>query len=142
MMETYEFYNKLTPPCADIRTKVFIEEQGFKEEFDDIDNKAIHILIYCDGVPCATGRLFKGEDDSFSYRIGRVAVLKPYRGRNLGARVISLLEEKCREIGGKEIILSAQCRAKGFYEKNGYSQFGEEFYEEYCPHINMKKLLD
>lgn len=140
-MEKWEFYNGLTSDCAEIRTKVFIEEQGFKEEFDNIDSKAIHIVIFCDGVPCTTGRLFKSDKDDSTYKIGRVAVLKSYRGRNLGAKVISLLEEKCREIGGERIVLSAQCRAKGFYEKQGYSQFGEEFYEEYCPHIDMEKIL-
>lgn len=140
-METSKIYDYLNPDCIEIRTKVFIEEQGFKEEFDETDGKALHTVVYCGGVPCATGRLFKDENRDSGYRIGRIAVLKPYRGRNLGSKVISLLEEKCREIGGKEIILSAQCRAAGFYEKLGYSRFGEEFLEEYCPHIDMKKTL-
>lgn len=137
-----EFYdNVLTEDCMYIRKKVFIEEQGFKEEFDKTDYKAVHVVIFIDGVPCATGRLFRSSDNYSTYRIGRVAVLKPYRGRKLGNKVISLLEEKCRQMGGKEIILSAQCRAKGFYEKLGYSPFGEEFLEEYCPHIDMRKKL-
>ena len=35
--------------------------------------------------------------------------------------------------------VAAQVRARGFYEKAGYTAYGEEFPEEYCPHIWMKK---
>lgn len=143
-----KFYDSLNPQIIDIRTAVFVKEQGFKEEFDDIDEKSVHILLFYDGVPCATGRLFpagklscEGKESDGVYKIGRIAVLKDYRGKNLGATVISQLENKCRETGGKTILLSAQCRAKHFYEKQGYTSCGEEFLEEYCPHINMKKDL-
>ena len=141
-MEKIEFYDTLHKDCIAIRTKVFIEEQGFKGEFDNIDERAVHVVIYSDGVPCAVGRLFRSEQQKGVYKIGRVAVLKPYRGKKLGEKVISSIEEKCREIGCKEIVLSAQCRVKGFYEKLGYVQFGEEFLDEHCPHINMKKYIN
>lgn len=145
-----KFYNSLNQDIVNIRTAVFIEEQGFKDEFDDIDSKALHVVLFSEDIPCATGRLFPANCDECGnfddeskglYKIGRVAVLKAYRGQNLGSAVISVLEEKCREIGGKAIVLSAQCRAKSFYEKLGYSPFGAEFLEEYCPHINMMKNI-
>lgn len=41
-----------------IRQQVFVEEQGFVNEFDDIDAKAYHAVIYTGGYPIATGRLF------------------------------------------------------------------------------------
>lgn len=41
-----------------IRIKVFMEEQGFKNEFDDIDNRAIHIVLYKEGKPVGTCRVF------------------------------------------------------------------------------------
>lgn len=145
-----KFYSSLNQDIVNIRTAVFIEEQGFKDEFDDIDSNALHVVLFSDGTPCATGRLFPANCNACSncddeskglYKIGRVAVLKAYRGQNLGSAVISALEEKCRQIGGKAILLSAQCRARSFYEKLGYSPFGAEFLEEYCPHINMTKNI-
>ena len=39
-----------------IRQQVFVEEQGFVNEFDDIDAKAYHAVIYTGGYPIATGR--------------------------------------------------------------------------------------
>lgn len=44
-------------------------------------------------------------------------------------------------LGGKVVFLAAQKQAVGFYEKQGYSMTGTEFYEESCPHIWMYKRL-
>ena len=38
-------YDKLPKEAKDIRREVFIDEQGFKNECDDIDNKQIQITI-------------------------------------------------------------------------------------------------
>ncbi len=60
--------------------------------------------------PCATGRLF--FDDCM--KIGRIAVMKEYRGQSLGSEVIVILEEKALEFGAHHIELSAQIQAKDF----------------------------
>ena len=50
--------------------------------------------------------------------------------------------EKCvLAKGGKILMLHSQCRAKDFYAKSGYTEFGEIGYDEGCPHIWMKKQL-
>ena len=67
--------------------------------------------------------------------------MKDYRGKGLGSEIVAAAENEIKKIGGKYATLGAQLRAKGFYEKIGYTAYGEEYYEEYCPHINMKKLL-
>ena len=43
--------------------------------------------------------------------------------------------------GVREIELSAQCRAAGFYEKLGFIFTGETHMDEYCPHVTMIKTL-
>lgn len=43
--------------------------------------------------------------------------------------------------GGTKITLSAQKRVKLFYEKNGYTAQGDEYLDEFCPHIHMSKIL-
>ena len=127
------------PQARDIRQKVFVEEQGFVNEFDDIDESAYHVCVF-DGVQAvATGRLF---EDKAGWHIGRVAVLSEYRGQMLGKKVMLSLEQKAREIGIKEISLSAQVRAKGFYEKLGYKSLDDLHYDEYCPHVTMKLRID
>lgn len=129
-----------SPDAAYIRKNVFIDEQGFRNEFDDIDKDAYHAVLFTDdNIPAACGRLF--TSDGMTYIIGRVAVMKAYRKKGLGEKVVTALENKARELGGTETELSAQLRAKGFYEKLGYSSFGEKYLDEYCPHVSMKKVL-
>jgi len=136
---------KLTDDEKFIREKVFIEEQGFSNEFDEIDEQSIHLLLYIDKKPVATGRLYKkmtdGENTEVIYAIGRVAVLPEYRKLHLGSKVLELLEEKAKEIGAGKIELSAQCAVREFYEKNGYVAKGDIYYDEFCPHIRMEKSL-
>ncbi len=125
--------------AADIRRRVFIEEQGFKDEFDDIDKTAYHAVIYIKGRYAATGRLF--EDENGAAHIGRVAVLTDFRNMSLGSLIISILEKKARELNFTDIELSAQIQAMDFYAKLGYSPEGEEYLDEACPHIRMTKKL-
>ena len=48
---THAFYDALPPEAAAIRQAVFVEEQGFQEEFDAIDRHALHLLLFADGRP-------------------------------------------------------------------------------------------
>ena len=46
-----------------IRREVFLQEQGVspEEEFDGLDDRAFHLILYNDGVPAATGRPWPSE---------------------------------------------------------------------------------
>ncbi len=130
------------PDCAkEIREAVFVKEQGFQHEFDSIDDTAVHLVMFDeDGKPAATCRVFWDEEMG-SYAIGRLAVVKKYRGRNIGADMVREAERYVKRKGGKDIILHAQCRAKGFYKKMGFAEFGDIENDEGCPHIWMKKVI-
>lgn len=121
-----------------IRENVFVYEQGFENELDDIDEKAVHCVVYDGGFPVAAGRMY---NDNGQAHIGRIAVVRAYRGKKIGSTVVSALEDYAKAHGYKETALSAQVRAKEFYRKLGYKEFGEEFFDEYCPHIMMKKII-
>ena len=122
-----------------IRSEVFIKEQGFKEEFDTIDKHCHFALISIDQKAVACGRTYLKSDGV--YAIGRVAVLKSYRKQYLGSQIIDALEKRIIELGGKEIVLSAQLQAQSFYEKLGYLAIGEPYLDEHCLHIQMIKKL-
>lgn len=122
-----------------IRELVFVEEQGFQNEFDEIDERANHLVIYDQEKAIGTGRLFVKDESTMI--IGRIAILKQYRGKSLGNLLVTVLENKAKELGYCQIELSAQQRAQGFYEKLGYQAVNEVYYDEYCPHITMIKLL-
>jgi predicted GNAT family N-acyltransferase len=108
-------------------------------EFDDIDKRATHVLIYDGKTPIATGRLY--SEDGENFHIGRVCVSKEYRGKGFGRRVLSALEEDARKAGGRTVSLSAQCAAQGFYEKSGYTATDDLHDDEGVPHVTMIKSL-
>ena len=135
-MIDFKVTNTLSEDEKMIRETVFIEEQKFKIEFDDTDDIAPHIVMYLDNHPVGCCRLYKQENE---YHIGRIAVLKPYRGKGYGEKILLNAERVAKEKGADSISLSAQVRASGFYEKLGYKKHGEIYFDEYCEHIAMKK---
>lgn len=138
-----------------VRKKVFVEEQGFQEalEFDEIDDTARHLTLCTEtGETVATARLFpdsseKKQPDGTQqgrvtvWHIGRICVLNEYRGQHLGAAILAEAEQEVRRLGGKRLVLGAQQRAAGFYEKCGYRVCGAEYMDEFCPHVEMGKDL-
>ena len=68
-------------------------------------------------------------------------MLKSFRGAHLGAALFQFAEGRIRTRGGKIVMLSAQERARAFYEKQGYTAYSDAFCEEKCPHIAMQKHL-
>ena len=134
-------YHTLPEEAAEIRDSVFVQEQGFCSEFDETDREAVHLVLKIDGIPAGTCRLFKGETEG-EYLVGRLAVRKEYRGKGLGADLMAGAEKKIRSIGGNMIVLHAQQQARPFYEKQGYSAYGEGDLDEGCPHIWMRKYLN
>lgn len=137
---TFKVYDKLCEDAKQIRIEVFVEEQGFKIEFDDTDKIAKHIVGYDGAKPVAVCRYFYDTAHK-SYMVGRIAVAKEYRGKHYGDEILSFAELKIKEDGGKNISLSAQTRVSGFYEKQGYEKQGSEYLDEFCPHILMTKTL-
>ena len=52
-------YGRLPEEAVRIRKEVFMQEQGFQEEFDEIDGHAFHLVLFCDGDPAAVLRFWK-----------------------------------------------------------------------------------
>ena len=119
-----------------VRRAVFIEEQNVPEsiELDGRDPDCHHVLA-CDssGVAIGTARL-----DS-SGKIGRMAVLREYRGLGVGREMLAVIMDCGRASGIADFHLSSQVSAVGFYEKMGFRSSGGQFEEAGIQHINMKQ---
>lgn len=127
--------------CFSVRKKVFVYEQRFDEslEFDEIDAIAQHICVYSRvKVAVATARLYLAGGE---YHCGRICILKGYRGRGLGIKLMKSIEEKAIELGADKLYISAQTRVSDFYEKAGFTKEGSVYFDEACPHIKMVKNL-
>lgn len=136
----FKRYRELPQDSVYIRETVFVKEQGFREEFDTVDDEAVHIVAYKNDKPVATCRYFFDEEKQ-KYKLGRMAVLKEERKNGVGRIIMEEAHRQLKEDGVKEIWLSAQERAKGFYEKVGYKCVGDMYLEENYPHYLMYKEL-
>ena len=117
-----------------IRSTVFIKEQHVPEEleWDEFDGVSTHILAYYDNKAVGTARLLKDG------HIGRMAVLKAYRNRNIGENMLKYLINLAQEKSIKNIELSAQEHAVEFYKKYGFSIYGDVYMDAGIPHFDMK----
>lgn len=140
MQLIWSAFGALPEAARQIRATVFIEEQGFIEEFDSIDAQSWHVLLLLDGEPCGTARLF-WENAPDWIRLGRLALLKPARGGGYGRLILEQCCEKARALGAKYMVLDAQKRARGFYEACGFEVRGDMFIEEDYPHYRMEYNL-
>ncbi|MBA3757234.1 MAG: GNAT family N-acetyltransferase [Nitrosomonas sp.] len=121
-----------------IRTAVFIHEQQIPEdlEWDEFDVISMHVLaLSSDEQPIGTARLLPDG------HIGRMAVLKEWRGKGLGSAMLLRILDELRSRRTQKAILNAQTTAIKFYEKFGFQVTGKEFMEAEIPHVKMIFLL-
>ena len=133
-------YRSLPQEAVLVRTKVFVEEQGFQNEFDDVDDSALHFVAFEEGAPIGTCRLFF-SDARGCLVLGRLAVLKAGRGKGTGQALVRACEKIATGQGGHRIDLLAQVRVQGFYETLGFRALDERCDDEGCPHVWMRKEL-
>lgn len=117
-----------------VRQTVFIDEQQVPEalEWDGADLTCTHVLaVSTHGAPIGTGRLLPDG------HIGRMAVLRDWRGRGVGGAMLVYLLECARAEGFRQVRLHAQLHAMPFYAKYGFTAIGRRFVEAGIPHRLM-----
>ena len=123
--------------ASPIRFTVFVEEQRvpLEIELDEHDAVSVHALVFENDRPVATGRLLPDG------HIGRMAVLKDWRGRGIGGLMLGRLIDRARQRGDREVVLSAQIHAAAFYAAHGFVAHGEEYMEAGIRHQEMRLRL-
>ena len=120
-----------------IRRQVFVVGQNVSAEAEEDGNdEATHFLAKVNDLPAGTARWRKTKD---GFKLERFAVLNAYRGSGVGGALVRALVSDLPK--GSRTYLHAQIRAAKFYEKNGFSQFGETFVEENIEHIKMEQYI-
>ena len=140
-MKEIKVFDHLTDDSRNIRTIVFVNEQGFKEEFDTIDNNCTHFIYYLNNKAVGTARIYYSNEHQ-SLSIGRFAILKEYRKQGIGKELLTYIEEYIvKKQGHIKIGLSSQERAVQFYSRCGYNIKGDMYLDENYPHYWMEKNL-
>lgn len=121
-----------------VRETVFILEQKVPEdeEWDDLDARSHHVLARDEaGHPIGTGRLTP------EHKIGRMAVMRPWRGKGVGSALLVALMDKARSLGWTEVKLNAQVSALDFYARHGFEPYGPRFMEAGIEHQAMRRAI-
>ena len=117
-----------------VRTPVFVEEQAVAADFewDALDLNAAHLLMMQNKQAIACLRIID------YHKIGRMAVLKEWRGMGLGAALLQEAIKICKTHGSKSIHLSAQTHAIEFYRKAGFKVTSLEYCDVDIVHVDMQ----
>lgn len=132
-------WGRAEPLIRPIRTTVFIHEQQVPEEleWDGLDSDCAHVLAFNEcGDAIGTARMRSNG------RIGRMAVLKDWRGRGVGRALLQMLLDLAVQQGLPRVTLSAQTHAIGFYERAGFHAVGEPFIDAGIPHRKMERDIE
>lgn len=141
-MELVKVFDELPKEAIQIRTEVFVLEQGFREEFDTVDNNCLHFLYYDDDKAIGVARIYYSKEHR-CYAIGRFAIVKEYRREHRGKLLLEEMEKYLVEKRGHiKVGLSSQERALPFYKACGYKIVGEMYLDENYPHYWMEKELN
>lgn len=122
-----------------VREAVFVQEQGVPPELerDALDAHCRHVLALDGaGAPIGAARL-TGDG-----RIGRMAVLRPWRAHGVGSALLHALLRIAREQGMARVTLHAQEGAIAFYLRHGFAPVGERFVEAGIVHLAMQRRID
>ncbi len=119
-----------------IRIRVFVKEQGVPRdiELDDDDPRAIHFLAMAGDRAVGTARVVLHHGAA---KIGRMAVLKSYRRRGVGAKLLSRALTVARRLKARRIYLHAQVAVSAFYQRMNFRAVGAIFDEAGIPHRKM-----
>ena len=123
--------------ASDIRRRVFIEEQQVsqEEEWDGRDDLCLHFLAQRGDTALGTARLLPDG------HIGRVAVLQEARGMGVGVALMQAAIAAVQHQGHPAVELTAQTHALAFYERLGFTAFGDIFLDAGIPHRSMRLEL-
>lgn len=124
-----------------IRNQVFYVEQHCDDlDLDDRDQQSLHLSLYDNETLCGYARLLPPGLAYTEMSVGRVAVLKAYRGKQIGRRLMDEAIDNCYTYFGKSPIkISAQLYLQRFYESLGFEKISDVYLEAGIEHIKMIK---
>ncbi|AGR41873.1 GNAT family N-acetyltransferase [Spiroplasma diminutum] len=133
----FSMNNVVFEKAKDIRIDVFCNEQNYsqEEEIDAYDEKSYHVIGFFEQKPVCCARIVNKPDGTY---LGRIAVLKEYRGKGLGSKLVDyLVKYVTNNLKITEIFLESQDKAVKLYEKFGFKIISEPFMDGPIVHYKM-----
>ncbi|MCW2794288.1 MAG: yjcF [Nocardioides sp.] len=121
-----------------LRQQVFVVEQECP--YPDLDGRDVepgtrHVLLHEADALLGYARVLDDGGDRAVWRIGRVVLAPPARGRGLAD---ALMVTALRVCPGRDVVLDAQAPLRGWYATFGFEVSGPEFLEDGIAHVPMR----
>ena len=121
-----------------LRQDVFVVEQACP--YPDLDGRdtepgTVHVVLREGDDVIGYARVLNDDEE---WRIGRVVLAAPARGRGLADRLMAAALEACAD---RPVVLDAQSPLVGWYSGFGFAVDGEEFLEDGISHVPMRRRL-
>ena len=108
-------------PGADISEALEIRNAVFGETGEETDMQGWNVLIFNNDLPVATGRIWWSDG---SFWLGKICVIKEYRGLGLGDLALRLLLFKAQSHSASEVRLVSPEDLTGFFSRLGFQPSG------------------
>ena len=119
------------------RQEVFILEQQCNYlDADNLDQCSRHLMGLQDGKLIAYMRIVNKDALYDHISLGRILVIKEYRGMGLGCELMNKAIELIA-VDKESIVMSAQSYLIEFYQNFGFQTIGDQYLEDNIPHIKM-----
>ncbi len=130
-------FHEALAPIREIREQVFVHEQHvpLEMEWDGLDDTADHVVAHMDGRAVGTARLLPDG------RVGRMAVLGPWRNRGVGRALMEEIMRLAHARAFPVVHLDAQVHAIAFYQRFGFSVCSDVFLDAGIPHRRMRRPM-
>jgi ElaA protein len=127
-----------------LRQDVFVVEQECP--YPDLDGRddepgTRHVLLRDDALPDRESVLGYARvlDDDPVWRIGRVLLAKPARGKGLADHLMTTALHVVDQLdAARDVVLDAQAPLAAWYAGFGFEVVGEEYLEDGIPHLPMR----
>lgn len=123
-----------------VRQRVFVvEQQCVYLDADNLDKDSYHLTGRDEqGVLCAYARVTSPGRRFAEPSIGRILVVRDFRGKGYAREAVQLAIGKIRnEFPDRRIKISAQAYLLNFYESFGFNQSGNPYVEDGIAHVDM-----
>ena len=125
-----------------LRRRIFVEEQAIPAELDadGYDHHSMHVLVFADEEPVATGRWREAPETWAD--LSRIAVAPEFRGHGLGTLVVEGLLAWAEDAGMRRAWLEPHAHLESFYNKLGFERVGDDTVVAGYRLLRMERQLD
>ena len=111
-------------PGEDLAAEVLpVRLEGVGVSGSPADPECWNTLVYLDGQPAASGRIWWSDD---AFWLGEIGVVPALRGRRLGDLVLRLLLFKAQTHSAREIRLRCPVATEGIFSRLGFRPVSRE----------------